>query len=157
RERRIEIELLSDDVAVAHGERGHLLQAFHEPLGLDAAVRLDVSDDEVGTVGTGGTGGFEHRVGLADAGGGAKEDSQATAGGAGLFGLHLFQQLIGIRPLFGHASVYSCLTGDDASSARFNSSTFTRGSPRKPKVRPRGDAVTSSRTRSGARLRSRAT
>ena len=42
----IEIEFAADHAAIAHRQRRQLLQAFEQPLGLDASVRLDVTDDD---------------------------------------------------------------------------------------------------------------
>ena len=45
----IEIELLAHGAAIPHRQCRQLLQAVQQPLGLDAAVRFDVTDDEVDT------------------------------------------------------------------------------------------------------------
>ena len=84
RERRVEIELLAHDAAVAHRERRQARQALEQPLGLDATVRLDVAHDHVGAGGAHAARGLEHRVGLADAGGGAEENAQTARAGRAL-------------------------------------------------------------------------
>ena len=45
-QRGIEVEFLADDVAIADGQRRQPLEPFHQPLGLDPAVRLDIADDD---------------------------------------------------------------------------------------------------------------
>ena len=98
RERRIQIELLAHDAAVTHRQGRQPLQAFEQPLGLDATVRLDIADDHIGAGGAQAPRGLQHGVGLADAGGGAEEDAQTPALGAGLLGLDVSEELIRIGP-----------------------------------------------------------
>ena len=68
-------------------------------------MRLDIAEDDIGAGGARRARCFQHRVGLADASRRAEEDPQPAAMRPGLFGLHVYQQLIGIRPLFGHGLV----------------------------------------------------
>ena len=44
---RVQVELAPHRAAVVDCERRQLLQALHQALGLDAAMRLDVADDDV--------------------------------------------------------------------------------------------------------------
>src|SRR5262249_11369678 len=90
-----------------------------------------------------GVGFAQHRVGLADARRGADVDAQPRA-------LLLFQareQHVGAYLRIGHRS----------SSARFSSSTLTRGSPRNPSCRPSTCDSTRRRISASAAPRSRAT
>ena len=105
RECGVQVELLAHDVAVAHGKRRHLFEAVHQTLGLDSPMRFDVAKRDIDTVGTRSARGLEHGVGLAHPRGSAKENAQTAAPGPGFFGLYMYQQLIGIRPLCGHESV----------------------------------------------------
>ena len=102
RERRVEVEFLAHDVAVFHRQRRQLFEALHEPLRFHAPMRLDIADGDVDAVHARRTRGLQHRVGLADARGRAEENAQTAAGRPDLFCLKVLQQLIGIRPLFGH-------------------------------------------------------
>ena len=79
---------------------------------------------------------FQHRVGLADARGGAEENAQAPAPGAGLFCADLGEQLVRVGARVDHELAYSRSLTVGASSARLSRRTLTRGSPRKPNVRP---------------------
>src|SRR5580765_1271423 len=101
-ERRIKIELVSHDPAIAYGKRWQPFQAFEKALGLDAAVGLHIADDDVGTTRTQTAGRLEHRIGLADTGRGAEENAQAPTLGARLFGLNTSEELIRIGPDFVH-------------------------------------------------------
>jgi hypothetical protein len=86
----IEIEFFSDDPAVFDGLRWKYLEAFQQTLGVSAAVRFDVADNDVtGVCRSHAAGGFEHGVCFAYAGGRAKEDAQTPAFGAGFFGLNV--------------------------------------------------------------------
>ena len=48
--------------------------------------------------------GLQHGVGFADTSRVAKEDSERSTVGLGLFGFHLSKQRIGIGTMFGHGS-----------------------------------------------------
>src|SRR6476619_4234956 len=74
RKRGVESKFPADDPAILDRERRDRLEAFHEALGLDAAVRLDVADHRLDTGGLGGACGREHREGLPYARGRSKED-----------------------------------------------------------------------------------
>ena len=103
----VQIELVAHDATVADGERRQARQPFQQPLGLDAAVRLHVADDQVGAGGVDAACRLEHCVGLADTGGSAEEDFQPAAARARLVFLDLLEQLIGVRPGFGHVAFIS--------------------------------------------------
>ena len=139
-QRRVEVELPAHHAAIADRQRRQAFERLEQALGLVAAVRLDVADHDVGARRLRGERGLEHRVGLADARGGAEEDAQAAAARACLLGLHLRQQLVRIRAFVGHRAIIG-----PASRARFSSSTFTRGSPSTPNVRPSVASRTSCR------------
>ena len=86
RERGVEIELAAYDPAILDRKRRDRLQTFHQLLGLDAAVRLDVTDHDLDTGGLHRARSREHRVGLADSRGRAEEDSKLAAPRARLLG-----------------------------------------------------------------------
>src|SRR5581483_8609285 len=98
----IEVEFLSCQRSVAHGERRQPLQPFEEPLGFHATVRLDVSDHYVlaGRAGTARS--FEHRVGLADTCRCAEENAQPPPLRTCFLRLHVRQKLIRVRSYLGH-------------------------------------------------------
>ena len=101
-QRSVEIEFLLDDAAIADWQARQPLETFHQPLGLDPPVRLNVPDDDVGASRSRGACCLEHRVGLADAGCGAEKNAQPSAPRLCLFGLNAREQLIRVRPSFGH-------------------------------------------------------
>ena len=75
RERGVEVELLQRRPAIGDQPRRQDLEALEQRLGLGAPVGLDVADDDVDARrALERAGGLEHRVGLADAGGGAEEE-----------------------------------------------------------------------------------
>jgi hypothetical protein len=136
----IQVELLAHDAGIADGDGRDCFETFEQPLRVDAAMRLDIADDHVLARCTHVLRGFEHRVGLADAGGSAKENAQATALGARRFRLDLSQGRSGS----GRTSAMQCgyLAGGGpgactSSRARFSSRTLTRGSPSHPSNLPR--------------------
>ena len=72
------------------GRRGYEFQAFGTGDGFGAAVRFEVSDDDVDSLGVERLGFFEHAVGLADSGGVAQVDLEMAgalhgSSGAGAF------------------------------------------------------------------------
>ncbi len=145
-----------------HRDGGDLLESLEQPLGVCTAMRLHVPDDDVLSGSANVLRGLEHRVGLADTGGSAKENTEAAALGAGLFCLDVGQQLIGIGPYFGHARLSEPPEGHlagacIASSARFSSSTFTRGSPSHPSNLPFACSAINAWTAADGRPRTRAT
>ena len=96
-------------------------------------------DDDVAAPGALDACRLEHGVGLADAGGCTEENAQSAAPRARLLGLHGVRAA-GRGPAARPAEfmrMNPALLQGLASSARFSSSTFTRGSPKIPKVRPR--------------------
>ena len=118
-----------------------------------------------------GAGLLQHLVGLADARRGADEDLQLAD--APLLAAGRLEQgvrrgaLVEVAPLVGHRqhrsvardaarSALSLRAGRDP-SARLSASTFTRGSPRRPRMRPSICSATSWRTRSSGMLRALAT
>ena len=97
-QRRVEIEFLARDIAITDRSVGSR-SSPRSTARSHPAVRLDVANDDVGAGGSRGTRRFEHGVRLADAGSGAEKNAQPPALRPGLLGLHVCQQLIGIRPL----------------------------------------------------------
>ena len=83
-QRRVEIELANLRAAVFDDPRRQDFEPFEQRRGLGAAVGLDDADDDVETLGALLARGEQHRVGLADAGGGAEEDLQPAAAPFGL-------------------------------------------------------------------------
>ena len=105
-QRGIEVEFLADDVAIADGQRRQLLEPFHQPLGLDPAMRLDIADDDLAADCLRTPCRFQHRVSLADACGSAEENVQAAAPGAGLFCADLGEQLVRVGARVDHELAY---------------------------------------------------
>ncbi len=101
RKRGVEVELAQRRAAVAHFEVGQPLQPLQQRLGVGAPVRLDVADHHVDALRLQRVRLLQHRVGLADAGGGAEEDLQPAAPGLRLLALHPREQRVRI----GRASV----------------------------------------------------
>src|SRR4029077_17480679 len=95
--------------------------------------------------------GLEHGIGLADSRRCAEKNPQPPTALARLLGPDLLEQLVRIRPGFGHLGPFS------ASSARFSSRTLTRGSPRTPANLPSVCSAINVRTRTRSRPRTRAT
>ena len=79
RQRRIQVELVHDQVAVDDRLARQDLEAFQQRLGLDAAVGLDETDDDVAPFGFRGAGRRKHGIGLAHAGCGAKKYLEFSA------------------------------------------------------------------------------
>ena len=100
-ERGIQIELLPYDATIFDSQRGQQLEAVEQPFGIGAAVWLNITDyDFAGSVcGAQAVRRFEHRKCFADTGGGAKENAQPAALGAGFFGLYVSEKLVGVRPV----------------------------------------------------------
>ena len=108
--------------------RGRTSRSLEERLGLDAAVGLDPADDHVHALRPLLAGGLEHRVGLADAGGGAEEDLELAACLAGFRLLDTGQQLVGIRATLGaHQSARRQPTPEEP---RDSTTTASRYRPR---------------------------
>ncbi len=79
RQRAVQIELAQARSTILHAPRRQRLEPGQQRVGLGALVRLDVADDHVAAVGALVARDLEHRVRLADAGGGAEEDLQLAA------------------------------------------------------------------------------
>jgi hypothetical protein len=91
RKGRIEVELLPYDASILDGQCRQKLEAIEQTFGIDAAVRLNITDDHVGSTvcGTQAARRFEHPVCFANAGGCPEEYAQPPALGTGLFGLYM--------------------------------------------------------------------
>ncbi len=155
-ERRVEIELVPHDPAVADRQVRQGFEPFHEPLCLGAAVRLDVADHDLRAARARRACGREHREGLAYAGRGAEEDPELATLRARLFRLDAGQELVGVGPQLGRHSAPCCLLRRVV-EREVELEHFTRGSPRTPSVRPLVAARTSVRTDRSSTPRARAT
>ena len=135
----VEIEFLQRRAPVIARAAGQGLGQGRElGLGLRAAMGLDAAEDDVDTMVAFASGGLQHRKGFADAGGVAKENLQAATRPAGLGGLHLSQQHIGIgslRVVVHRAIGVARVDDDNRAKARLTASTDTRGSPKMPNKR----------------------
>ena len=106
RSARVEIELLELDPAVLDDATRQELEADEERAGVVAPVGLDDPDDDVALLVLRlEARGLEHRVRLADAGRRAEEDRELAARRPRLLLAHAREQLVGIRPLFGHRAL----------------------------------------------------
>ena len=150
---RVQIHLAQRHAAVLDLAQRHLLETVHLGQCVRAAVRLDEPDHDVHALTLQLVGILEHLVALADA---RRRPDVHTKPGAPVFFGARQQRFGGGQRRVGHARIYFFI-GYCASSARFSSSTLTRGSPRKPSVRPSVCASTSRRTSASAMPRSRAT
>ncbi len=92
----VEIEFGQLQSAVFQRQRRQEFEPVEQGFGFRAAVKFDVADDDVGTVVALAPRRLEHRVALADAGGGAEEDLQAAAPCARILVLHAREQGVGI-------------------------------------------------------------
>src|SRR5271157_5771821 len=126
---------------------------------------FDPANYDVHTLGTTGTGRLKHRIGLANPGRRAEKHLELAARAPCFLLAHPREQLVGVgTPGLGHCRFRRPIVGGTAayfsanrSSARLSSSTLTRGSPRKPSVRPSACALTSRRTDTSANARALAT
>ena len=98
---------------------------------------LDETDEDIDAIGAARAGALQHRIGLADAGRRAEKNAQLAArrgfrhGEQGVrIGAAIEVSLLRRQCRALTLEVYS-----SASSARFNISTFTRGSPKRPSAR----------------------
>ena len=94
RENGLDVHFFEDDAAVldsAPRDDGQILQPR---FGVGAAVRLDEAHDDVDAFATEGMGVFDHRIGLANAGGGTDVDAKART----LCCLQLRQRLLAGHP-----------------------------------------------------------
>src|SRR5262249_24349939 len=103
--RCIQVELLSNDAAITHWQRGQFFQPIQKPLCFCPTMRLNVTHYDINSGGTLTAGGFQHGVRLTDAGTGSEEDAQTTTFGARLLSLHLRKQAIRIWPDFSHGNL----------------------------------------------------
>ena len=87
REDRVEVHFGEREAAMLDGFAGDRRQAGRERVGFLASVGFDVTDDHVAPGGEFASGGFEHGVGLADAGGHAEKDLEPAALLGGLLAL----------------------------------------------------------------------
>src|SRR5262249_788332 len=135
---------------------------------LFAPVRLGDADDNVVAVLLPGAGLLQHLVGFADAGRGADENLEPA--GSVLFAPGRLEQglrrgpLVRVAVLLRHqdsnsppSKASSRYRAAAPSSAKLSANTFTRGSPRRPRMRPSTCWSTSWRTRSSGMLRAFAT
>ena len=176
--RSVQVELMHDLVAVNDGLSSQNFEAFEQLLRLAPTVRFDQTGDNVTPPHYLRSPGAKHRVGFSNARRGAEKDFQMPAPfflGEGeqclrrsslcLVGGHsvsLPHHIAKNRPEFfirdGPRANNIWRDYDfTASSARLRLSTFTRGSPNRPKVRPSILLSTSSRTRASGRPRALAT
>ena len=91
-QRGVEVELLAHHAAIADRLQRQAFQRLEHALGLATAVRLDVTDHDVGPRRLGRERRLEHRVGLADPRRSPEEDSQPPATRPRFLGLHLCEQ-----------------------------------------------------------------
>ena len=96
RERGVEIQFRQRDAAMFERAAGNLRQTFGERVGFLAAMRFDVADDHVASGGKFAPRGFEHGVGLADAGAHAEKNLEPAAFLRGLLALDGTQQRVRI-------------------------------------------------------------
>ena len=137
RQQRVEVHLAQRLPAIRDARRGTTSRPVEQRLGVGAAVRLDHADHDVAALGAALLRRLEHRVGLADARRRADEEPEAAA----LLARRGLEQRVGRGPArvlavaVRHAA-QSVIARCRRSSARFSSSTFTRGSPSTPSQRP---------------------
>ena len=111
RERRVEVEFLDRRALDVEHQRRQLLQAVEQRRGLGTAVRFQQPDDDVGAGARLLVRRGQHRVGLADAGGGAEEDLQPAAALARGRRVDLCQQRVRVGSFRFHAQPSSCDDG----------------------------------------------
>src|ERR1700691_4496905 len=102
-QRRVEVEFLAHDAAVACGQRRQSLEPLKQAFRLDATVRLDISDDDISPSSTRRARSLEHGVSLADPRREAKEDAQPAPSRTFLFVDDVLQKLIRVGPHVYHA------------------------------------------------------
>ena len=103
RERAVEVELAQRPALEGNLDLRQHRQVGDERLGLLASMRLDDADEDVLALVAQRARGREHRERLADAGGRAEVDAQASAPRGRLARLHLGEELIRIGALVFHA------------------------------------------------------
>ncbi len=139
RERLVDVELQEPHAAVLDLARRQPLEALGERRRLGPPVRLDPADHHVDTRGALGARRLEHGVGLADAGGGAEEDLEASALRVGLVAPDALQQGVGVRPLVAHLGLAWRLLPfaiGSAASLRARARATKRTSPPAGRSRP---------------------
>ena len=102
RERGVEVELAQRGSAVIDHPRRKDLEPLEQRVGLGPAVSLDAPDEHVDPVGLLLAHGLQHRVGLADPGGGAEEYLQLSPMVTRFLRLDTGQERLGIRPVVAH-------------------------------------------------------
>jgi len=102
RERGVEFELAQRRAAIVDRHRVEGLEAREQRVGLGPAVSLDIPDDRVDPVGLLLSHGFEHRVRLADPGGGAEEYLQLSSTLTCFLRLDASQERFGVWPVGAH-------------------------------------------------------
>ena len=101
--RSVEVELLDLDPAVIDDPARQELEADEERAGVVPAVRLGDPDDHVALLVLRlEPGGLQHRVRLAHARGRPEEDGELAARGLRFVFADAREQLVGVRPFFGH-------------------------------------------------------
>ena len=165
----VEVHLLEPLALVFEAPAGNDLEAPEQGLRFLAAMGFDHADDDIVAVFFSGAGLLQHFVGLADARRGADENLELAD--AALFPPGRFKQglrrgsLFRVAPLICHQQSSltragrrrSAYRAAARSSAILSASTFTRGSPSKPRKRALDVLSTSWRTRSSGMLRAFAT
>ena len=165
REQSVEIHFLQLTAFVFEAMARNDLEAVNKRFGLCAAMGLDHAHDDIVAVLQSRARLLQHLIGLADARRRTEKDLQPP--GAALLLACLGKQgvrrraLVRLTPLVCHGA--SVLTRDlvplahhgvpARSRARFSASTFTRGSPKRPRVRPSICSATSWRTAFSGMLR----
>ncbi len=104
-QRDVEVEFLAHHAAIADRLQRQGFQRFEHALGFAPAVRLDVTDHDVGPRRPGRNRRLEHRVGLADPRRRSEEDTQPPAARPRFIGLHLCEQSVRVRAVVGHLSI----------------------------------------------------
>src|SRR5882672_6154844 len=104
RERGVEVEVAQRGAAVSDVPVRQPLESLEQRLGLGAAVRLDVADDDVHASRLERARVFQHGVGLADARGRPEEHLQLAALRLRFLALHPGEQGIGVRAHGAHAA-----------------------------------------------------
>ena len=101
-QRGVQVELLEGGGPVGHDAGGQDLEPLEQRFRLGPPVGLDAADDNVHPVRPEHPRRLEHRVRLADAGGGAEEELEPPARLARLLFLGARQQGLGIGSVLGH-------------------------------------------------------
>ena len=98
-ERGVEIEFAARDAAIANFQEWELLESLQETLGFASPVRFHIADHHIDAGRSRAARGFEHGIGLADAGGSAEEDLKPSPSLERLALLEFGQQLVGIAAI----------------------------------------------------------